>query len=177
MHAMCKHFCFFVKNHPTSWEQNCKQSRRRSAGNRVLSRHEFQQFLQAKLSNFFFCKSQFCRLWEQALLINLPVINFVTLKRKHRPRTNVHFKEIYEASPRTLLKLVNELSPDQKEVMLVGHNPTFTYLAEYLTKEEIGNMPTCSCVKIKFFNEWNEVSEGTGDLLWFEYHKKYLQEE
>ena len=86
-------------------------------------------------------------------------------------------EEIYEASPRTLLKLVNELSPDQNEVMLVGHNPTFTYLAEYLTKEEIGNMPTCSCVKIKFFNEWNEVREGTGDLLWFEYPKKYLQEE
>ncbi len=86
-------------------------------------------------------------------------------------------EDIYEASPRSLLGLINELDDSLEEVMFVGHNPTFTWLAEYLTKEEIGNIPTAGCVKIKFeFDSWELVSEGTGELIWFEYPKKYSAE-
>lgn len=82
-------------------------------------------------------------------------------------------EEIYEASPRTLLRLINNLDNKLDYVAMVGHNPTFTYIAEYLTKNEIGNMPTCSVVKINFeIDEWAEVSEGLGELIWFEYPKK-----
>lgn len=85
-------------------------------------------------------------------------------------------EEIYEASPRMLLRLINNLDDSVKSVALFGHNPTFTYVAEYLTKEEIGNMPTCSAVKIHFdFDEWAAVSEGTGEMLWFEYPKKHKE--
>ena len=82
--------------------------------------------------------------------------------------------EVYEASPRTLLRLINNLDPNIKSIVFFGHNPTFTYLAEYLTKAEIGNIPTCGAVKIRFeFDEWSMVSEGSGELVWFEYPKKY----
>ena len=82
--------------------------------------------------------------------------------------------EVYEASPRTLLRLINNLDNRLKSVAFFGHNPTFTYLAEYLTKEEIGNMPTSAAVKIQFdLDEWSAVSEGTGHMLWFEYPKKH----
>ncbi|MEL7004873.1 MAG: histidine phosphatase family protein, partial [Bacteroidota bacterium] len=78
--------------------------------------------------------------------------------------------EIYEASIRTLLRVVNQLKDEWNNVLIVGHNPSITYLAEYLTKSEIGNMTTCGLASIGFHvDEWEEVSEGTGDLLFYQY--------
>lgn len=82
--------------------------------------------------------------------------------------------EIYEASPRTLLRLINNIDNGLSKVAIFGHNPTFTYLAEFLTKEELGNIPTAGAVKIQFeLDDWAALSEGTGDLRWFEYPKKH----
>ncbi len=78
--------------------------------------------------------------------------------------------EIYEASIRTLLKVVNQLKNEWDSVLIVGHNPSVTYLAEYLTKAEIGNMTTCGVARIEFTTDsWAEVSEGTGNLVSYEY--------
>lgn len=76
--------------------------------------------------------------------------------------------EIYEASVRSLLLVINNLEDNIKSVMLVGHNPGFTYLAEYLTKKEIGNVPTCGALRLDFeVDSWKEVSSGLADLKWF----------
>ncbi len=78
--------------------------------------------------------------------------------------------EVYEASVRSLLKVVNQLKDDWGSVLIVGHNPSFTYLAEYLTREEIGDITTCGVVRIEFkVNSWEEVSEGIGNLISYEY--------
>jgi len=78
--------------------------------------------------------------------------------------------EIYEASIRTLLQVVNRLKDEWNMVLLVGHNPAITYLAEYLTGAEIGNMTTCGVVRIEFaIDSWEEVSEGLGELVSYEY--------
>jgi phosphohistidine phosphatase len=92
---------------------------------------------------------------------------------------NIQFEdEIYEASPRTLFNLICGLNNKYNSVILIGHNPTFTYVAEYLTGAEIGNMPTCSIVNIYFDTDnWQEVSAKSGKLEWFEYPKKYQEEE
>ena len=83
-------------------------------------------------------------------------------------------EEIYEASPRTLLRLINNLDDKNKSVMLFGHNPTFTYLAEYLSKEQLDNIPTAGAVKLHFeFDSWSLVTEGSAEMIWFEYPKKY----
>lgn len=85
-------------------------------------------------------------------------------------------QEIYEASVRSLLAVINNLEDNHNCVLVFGHNPTHTYLAEYLTKEAIGNIPTGGAVGIDFeFDSWKLVSEGTGKMIWFEYPKK-LQE-
>jgi phosphohistidine phosphatase len=81
--------------------------------------------------------------------------------------------EIYESSVRTLLKVVNNLDDKYNCVIIFGHNPTHTYLAEYLTKEVIGNIPTAGAVCISFeFDSWKLVSEGTGKMKWLEYPKQ-----
>lgn len=78
--------------------------------------------------------------------------------------------ELYEASIRTLLRVVNQLKDEWKSVLIVGHNPSVTYLAEYITKAEIGDMTTCGVAHIQFNNmNWEEVSEGNGNLISYEY--------
>ena len=78
--------------------------------------------------------------------------------------------EIYEASVRSLLKVVNQFKDEWDSVLIVGHNPSVTYLAEYLTNAEIGDMTTCGVVKIEFnIDSWVEASEGLGTLISYEY--------
>jgi len=92
----------------------------------------------------------------------------------HYPLESIEFnEEIYESSARTLLQIINNIGDKYQTVLLFGHNPTFTYLAEYLTKEDIGNIPTAGAISIHFeFDSWTLVSEGTGKMNWFEYPKK-----
>jgi phosphohistidine phosphatase len=80
--------------------------------------------------------------------------------------------EIYEASVRSLLNVINAIDDRYNNVIIFGHNPTFTYIAESLTKKEIGNIPTCGAVQIEFnIKSWAEVSAGTGNMKSFIYPK------
>jgi phosphohistidine phosphatase len=92
------------------------------------------------------------------------------------PFEKVDFKEdIYEASVRTLLKVVNELKDTYTTVVIVGHNPGFSYLAEYLTGSEVGNIPTCGIVELKIdFDKWALVSQNTAQLKSFIYPKMFF---
>lgn len=86
----------------------------------------------------------------------------------------VYDEAIYEASVRSLLEVVNHLDDDHDTVILIGHNPSFSYLAEYLSGEEIGNIPTCGVVYLQFeFTTWKEVSQDTGSMKWFIYPRKF----
>ena len=79
-------------------------------------------------------------------------------------------EEVYEASIRTLLQVVNQLKDEWNQVLLVSHNPSATYLAEYLTGEPIGDLTTCGVVEMEFnVNSWSEVSEGAGNFKSYEY--------
>jgi phosphohistidine phosphatase len=78
-------------------------------------------------------------------------------------------EDIYEASARTLFGIVTGLDNALNEVMLVGHNPTFSHMAEYLTGNEVGSLPTCAIAKLTFaIDDWAEVSAGIGSVEWME---------
>ena len=81
-------------------------------------------------------------------------------------------ERIYEASPMTLLKLVQESFENLNSVMIVGHNPGFTVLNDMLSNKSIYNIPTAGIVGILFEDE---VSPHKGKQLFFEYPKKYQQ--
>jgi phosphohistidine phosphatase len=75
-------------------------------------------------------------------------------------------EELYTASVRTFLELINQLEDTFNAVMCVGHNPVISYLAEYLTKAEIGDMPPAGLVMIQFqTHHWKEVTEGSGEFM------------
>ena len=94
----------------------------------------------------------------------------IEMKEQH-----ITYKDsIYNASVRELLQEVNAVVGSTKEVALIGHNPSITYFAEYLTGESIGNMDPSSLVTIRFDNlEWGEISQNSGSLQ-SHFHPKHL---
>ena len=80
---------------------------------------------------------------------------------------------IYEASASTLLRVINKQKDIINVLFLVGHNPGITYLAELLSNESFGNIPTCAVVGITFpFDNWELISGGTGTCSYYNYPKK-----
>jgi phosphohistidine phosphatase len=75
----------------------------------------------------------------------------------------VENEELYEATARTMMNFINVLDDHWQTVFIVGHNPTITYLAEYIAKDEIGNVEPCGVVHLRFdLDSWAEVSQGNG---------------
>ncbi len=82
-------------------------------------------------------------------------------------------KKLYGASASDIIQFVNNLDSMWSSVMLVGHNPEFTMLTNWLGGVHIENVPTCGIVGLDFEAEhWREVQEGNGKLVFFEYPKK-----
>jgi len=74
---------------------------------------------------------------------------------------------IYEASLRDLMQVVSELPDDRQTAMLIGHNPGFEELQDFLTGQA-RRMPTCALAKIKLHAEsWKDVRTGEGSLKLF----------
>ena len=73
--------------------------------------------------------------------------------------------EIYEASTRILLREVTQLGEENKKVVIVAHNPAVSYLSEYITGAEIGNIPPAGIVQLSIETPWVQISEKTASLI------------
>lgn len=72
-------------------------------------------------------------------------------------------KKMYEASVRELLEIVNAIEDTAKSALLIGHNPTLSFFAEYLTGSGFSGMEPCGLVTIKFEDiKWSEISQSSG---------------
>jgi len=84
-------------------------------------------------------------------------------------------EKIYEASLKTLLEVVHEFDDSVSSVMLFGHNPGLTSLANHFGAT-IDNLPTCAIAAFEFdVDRWEEVKKGK--LLFYEYPKKFIKED
>ncbi len=82
-------------------------------------------------------------------------------------------QDLYEGAPRYYLNAINAIPEEVTEAMIVGHNPSITYLSEYLCHEILGTVPTCSIVAISFENmAWAEISNRTGKLVFYDSPEK-----
>lgn len=82
-------------------------------------------------------------------------------------------ERIYHAGVGDLLSVIQNVSDQFKELMLFGHNPGFTDLANDFTGEFIENVPTAGVVAIEFqTDQWSAITLGQGKLLFFDYPKK-----
>ena len=83
-------------------------------------------------------------------------------------------KRIYEASDKALIKIIKEIPPHINSLMLIGHNPALTALANSLTDSYVYNVPTSGVYAIRFsFHSWEYIDDLKGDFYFFEYPKKH----
>ncbi|MGI9541890.1 MAG: SixA phosphatase family protein [Cyclobacteriaceae bacterium] len=82
-------------------------------------------------------------------------------------------ESIYHAGVGDLLFAIQKVSDQYQSLMLFGHNPGFTDLANDLTGELIANVPTAGVVAIEFqADQWSAVNLGQGKMLFFDYPKR-----
>jgi phosphohistidine phosphatase len=79
----------------------------------------------------------------------------------------------YAATVPVLLTMLQAVDSGISTLMLVGHNPESTDLANFLGKLAIANIPTSGIVALEFaLTSWKELAAGTGTLLFFDFPKK-----
>lgn len=87
-------------------------------------------------------------------------------------------ESIYEAGIGLLVKIINNISDTNNIAMIFGHNPGLTMVTNYMCDKYIDNIPTCGIVKIELnVDSWNDVADECGEIISFDYPKKYLSNE
>lgn len=80
----------------------------------------------------------------------------------------------YTATVPQLLGLVHTAATAVHTLLLVGHNPESTALANMLGGLAIDNIPTSGIVALEFaLASWRELTAGAGTLLFFDYPKNH----
>ena len=113
-------------------------------------------------------------------LVSSPAVRAISTAREFAGALGIHEADItqergiYLAPAEMLLRIVNLLNNDHRRVMLFGHNPGFSELAEYISDADIGELATCATVRIDLpVDGWNEVSMGLGTLVWHDHPKRH----
>lgn len=91
------------------------------------------------------------------------------------PEDKIEIKNsLYASGMQAMLNVISYLDDSLNEVMLLGHNPDLTSLANYLSDEKIENIPTCGIYCVDFdVRSWKEVTNGKGIFRFFDYPKKH----
>lgn len=95
------------------------------------------------------------------------------------PQKKIIFDDnMYLSSERYLLELVRNQDNMYATLMLFGHNPGFNNFANLLLKQNpLSNIPTAGVCCIRFdVDNWKKVQEGKGELVFFDYPKRYTDE-
>lgn len=107
------------------------------------------------------------------LILSSPAVRALTTARLIAeqlgyPEANIRVDaRIYEADPDRLLDVLGELDAALRVVMLVGHNPELTELAQRWT-DKIEHMPTAAVAEFAFAAKtWAEAVKQRPRLVWF----------
>jgi len=104
----------------------------------------------------------------------LTTANFFASAFNYPEENIIKDKTIYLASRQKVLEIVSKIDSKNDLIFLIGHNPTITELASFLSNATIDNLPTCAAVGIEFeTNKWENISKSNSKLIFFEYPKKY----
>jgi phosphohistidine phosphatase len=66
---------------------------------------------------------------------------------------------VYDAGVEDLLAILQKLPIKYNTVILVGHNPGLTWLANYLADDHLINLPTCGVYCVAFeADDWSDIT-------------------
>lgn len=95
------------------------------------------------------------------------------------PEAQIHIEpRIYEATPGTLLHLINSLDEADEQVLMFGHNPGFTDIAQLLASAPLPfiELPTCGIAVLAFdVAQWRDIVPGDAELQAFRCPKEGRQ--
>ena len=81
-------------------------------------------------------------------------------------------ERLYHASPARIIDLLAEQDAGFNNIMIVGHNPGFTDLANHFVPDLTNNIPTCGFVTISVdSDDWN-LRGSPAELVTFDYPKR-----
>lgn len=96
-----------------------------------------------------------------ARLLNIPFQNFFIEER------------IYAADAPGIIEMITGLEDQIPSVMIFGHNPAFTSLANHFLEDHIDNIPTAGVVWLEFgVDQWKAIDHNTVTKSFFDYPKK-----
>lgn len=96
----------------------------------------------------------------------------IAKKLGYRRKKIVVDERVYGASVADLLDVIRGVDDAAVQLMVFGHNPELTELANRLGTRAIDNIPTCGVLELGFATDtWQEVGDVAGKELLFEYPK------
>ena len=82
-------------------------------------------------------------------------------------------RRLYFAGAGQILRFIMEQPAEWPEIIVVGHNPGFTDLANLLVPElRLDNLVTAGCVTMDFpTDDWSQIAQVRATLLYWDYPK------
>ena len=79
-------------------------------------------------------------------------------------------ESIYGGGASEIIRVAQSVDDAVTSLMIVGHNPDMTDLANTLTDFSVDNVPTCAIFCARF-DSWSTVGPGTGQFEFFDFPK------
>ncbi|MEJ0029668.1 MAG: histidine phosphatase family protein [Bacteroidota bacterium] len=77
----------------------------------------------------------------------------------------VEERDLYQASVGTLFNFIRDTDQHQN-IAIVGHNPTMSYFAEFITDSTVEEMkPACVLLMKVEIGNWKDLAKGTATIL------------
>jgi phosphohistidine phosphatase len=74
-------------------------------------------------------------------------------------------RDLFQASVGTLFNLIRN-TDEHQNIAIVGHNPTISYFAEFITNSNVDEMrPACVLIFKADIGNWKELAKGSATLL------------
>ncbi len=82
---------------------------------------------------------------------------------------------IYMGYTEELISLIRSQEASVSQILIFGHNPAFTSLANQLMEHYVDNIPTSGMVSLSYdIESWEEIGKVKPENDFFDYPKRYL---
>jgi phosphohistidine phosphatase len=82
---------------------------------------------------------------------------------------------IYMGYNEDLIDLIRSQNASLSHILIFGHNPAFTSLANHLMDHYLDNIPTAGVVSLSYkIDSWEEIGKVKPEEDFFDYPKRYL---
>ena len=86
----------------------------------------------------------------------------------------IYLESIYRADEENLFQIIKQMDGGIERLMLVGHNPGITALANTLGNDPVSNVPTSGIYSVRLkISSWKKIRGRQGKTDFFDYPKKF----